>query len=118
MIRYERQPSLVATRISVALFETIDSSFVYLFTNSLDFTAVQYEWENVRSGNYTAYLYISRLECDLMCINDTVNKCTICPSTKLHFMVEEDKIRVLDSAHGLLSNGICIIGLFLLFEIF
>lgn len=110
MIRYEKQPSLVATRISVAVFETIASSSTHLFTNTLDATAVEYEWKNVPAGNFTAYLYVSRLDCDLMCNSDTMDKCVLCPSTRIHFTVEEDKIWFPISMHDLLSHGIYIIG--------
>ncbi|EJD76278.1 hypothetical protein LOAG_16743 [Loa loa] len=110
VIHYEKQPSLVATGISVAVFETTASSSTHLFTNTLDATAVEYEWKNVPAGNFTAYLYVSRLDCDLICSNDTMNKCTLCPSTRIHFTVEEDKIRFSASVYGLLSHEIYIIG--------
>uniref|UniRef100_A0A0R3RYM7 SEFIR domain-containing protein n=1 Tax=Elaeophora elaphi TaxID=1147741 RepID=A0A0R3RYM7_9BILA len=110
LIRYERQPSLMDTRISVAVFETTGSSSIHLFTNTLDVTAVEYEWKNVPAGNFTAYLYANRLNCDFICSNDTANKCTLCPSTIIHFTVEEDKIWYAVSVHGLLSHGIYIIG--------
>lgn len=110
LIRYERQPSLAATRISVALFERIASTYIHLFTNTLDPTAVEYEWTNVPAGNFTAYLYVSRLDCDLICTNDTVHKCILCPSTRIHFTVEEDKISFAVSAHDLLSHGVYIVG--------
>ncbi|CAG9538412.1 unnamed protein product [Cercopithifilaria johnstoni] len=110
IIRYERQPSLIATRISVAVFETIASSSTHLFTNTLDITAAEYEWKNVRAGNFTAYLYVSRLDCNLICSNSTVDRCILCPSTRIHFTVEEDKISLAASIHGLLFHRIYVIG--------
>ncbi|KAL3994500.1 SEFIR domain family protein [Acanthocheilonema viteae] len=110
LIRYEKQSSLVSTGISIAVFETIASTSIHLFTNTLDATAVEYEWKNVPAGNFTAYLYVSQLSCDLICSNDTTDKCILCPSTRIHFTVEEDKIWLSVSVYGLLPHGIYIIG--------
>ncbi|VDK73632.1 unnamed protein product [Litomosoides sigmodontis] len=110
VIRYERQPSLAASRISLAVFETIASTSTHLFTNTLDATAIEYEWRNVPAGNFTAYLYVNRLDCNLVCSNYTVVECILCPSTRIYFTVEEDKIWFATSAHGL-SVGIYIIGI-------
>ncbi|KAK6104312.1 SEFIR domain family protein [Brugia pahangi] len=111
VIRYEKQPALAATPISIAVFETIASSSAHLFTNTLDAGVVEYAWKNVPAGNFTVYLYVSRLDCDLICNSDTtVDKCTLCPSTRIYFTVEEDKIWFSASVHGLLSHGTCVVG--------
>uniref|UniRef100_A0A0R3QWQ1 Small ribosomal subunit protein bS16m n=1 Tax=Brugia timori TaxID=42155 RepID=A0A0R3QWQ1_9BILA len=110
VIRYEKQPALAATPISIAVFETIASSSTHLFTNTLDAGVVEYAWKNVPAGNFTVYLYVSRLDCDLICNSDTVDKCTLCPSTRIYFTVEEDKIWFSASVHGLLSHGTCVVG--------
>ncbi|VDO42240.1 unnamed protein product [Onchocerca flexuosa] len=110
VIRYDRQPSFKSARISVAVFETIASSSVHLFTDTLDADAVEYEWKNVPAGNFTAYLYVSRIDCNLMCSNGISNECILCPNTRIHFTVEEDKIWFSVSVKSLLYYGIFIIG--------
>ncbi|VDK65787.1 unnamed protein product [Onchocerca ochengi] len=110
VIRYERQPSFVAARISVAVFETIASSSFHLFTDTLDADAVEYEWKNVPAGNFTAYLYVSRIDCNLICSSDTSNECILCPNTRIHFTVEEKKILFSVSVKTLSFYGIYITG--------
>ncbi|MCP9261990.1 Troponin C [Dirofilaria immitis] len=110
VIRYERQPTFVSARISIAVFETTAFSYIHLFTDTLDVAAVEYEWKNVPAGNFTAYLYVNRIDCNLICNSDTANECILCPNTKIHFTIEEDKIWFSVSLQSLLSYGIYIIG--------
>ncbi|VDN02228.1 unnamed protein product [Thelazia callipaeda] len=117
IIYYEKHPNLTNTVVSVALYERTTFLFSHLFTDTFEPLSVEYEWKNVPAGNYTAYLFVNRMDCDVTCnsgLDHENKKCNICPSTEVHFTVDKDKTWIFLSGHSL-TWGALIIGSLIIF---
>ncbi|VDN20324.1 unnamed protein product [Gongylonema pulchrum] len=91
-----RQPWSSVVPVSVDLFQITDSLLTHLATVTISAASAEYRWKDVPRGNYTAYLYVNRPGCKIVCDRTDSSAaaaaaCSVCPNTRIHFTVPEDK---------------------------
>uniref|UniRef100_A0A9J2PAX8 Small ribosomal subunit protein bS16m n=1 Tax=Ascaris lumbricoides TaxID=6252 RepID=A0A9J2PAX8_ASCLU len=89
-LRYERPSDRRIKQMTFTIYEKRDTSNKFVFTEILDAPNSGFKWTNVPAGNYSAFVYVNRHDCSLLC-SDGDSGCIICPHTMVKFSIIKDK---------------------------